>query len=275
VDAEFAKGGKVIEATYTTPMLAHAAMEPPAAVAEYKDGKVEVWTSTQNPQAAQETWPAALGIDKKNVTCHVTLLGGGFGRKSKPDFAAEAAYLSKQLGKPGEGRLEPRGRHQVRLLPRHAAACTTRRCSARTGSRRRCCTARRSSRSRRRSRAIVEYPLPFELDLALTTRRTTCEHPGRERPRAAHVRIGWFRAVTNNFHFFALGSFMDELAHAGRPGSARVPPRRARAGQGARPQGAGRGVLELRRAVRPVSRSTRGACDGCSRWPARRAAGPS
>ena len=43
---------------------------------------------------------AALGIDKKNVTCHVTLLGGGFGRKSKPDYAAEAAVLSKQLGKP-------------------------------------------------------------------------------------------------------------------------------------------------------------------------------
>src|SRR5204863_5025462 len=33
-------------------------------------------------------------------------------------------------------------------------------------------------------------------------------------PARAHVRIGWFRAVTNNFHFFALGSFMDELAHA-------------------------------------------------------------
>ena len=41
-----------------------------------------------------------VGIDKKDVTCHVTLLGGGFGRKSKPDYAAEAAVLSKQLGKP-------------------------------------------------------------------------------------------------------------------------------------------------------------------------------
>src|SRR6185503_7793930 len=100
VDAEFAKGGKVIEATYYTPMAAHAAMEPPAAVAEFKNGKVEVWTPTQNPQAVQETVAAAVGIDKKDVTCHVTLLGGGFGRKSKPDFAAEAAVLSKQLGKP-------------------------------------------------------------------------------------------------------------------------------------------------------------------------------
>src|SRR5204863_8236235 len=77
VDAEFAKGGKVIEATYFTPLAAHAAMEPPAAVAEFRNGKVEIWAPTQNPQAVQETVGAALGIDKKDVTCHVTLLGGG------------------------------------------------------------------------------------------------------------------------------------------------------------------------------------------------------
>ena len=53
VDAEFAKGGKVIEATYYTPMAAHAAMEPPAAVADFRNGKVDVWTPTQNPQAVQ------------------------------------------------------------------------------------------------------------------------------------------------------------------------------------------------------------------------------
>ena len=75
-------------------------MEPPAAVAEFRNGKVEVWCPTQNPQAAQETVAAALGIDKRDVTCHVTLLGGGFGRKSKPDFAAEAAILAKKLGRP-------------------------------------------------------------------------------------------------------------------------------------------------------------------------------
>jgi isoquinoline 1-oxidoreductase beta subunit len=51
VDAEFAKGGKVVEATYYTPLAAHAAMEPPVAVAEYREGKVEVWAPTQNPQA--------------------------------------------------------------------------------------------------------------------------------------------------------------------------------------------------------------------------------
>jgi isoquinoline 1-oxidoreductase beta subunit len=88
-----------------------------AAVAEYKDGKVEVWTSTQNPQAAQETVAAALGIDKKDVTCHVTLLGGGFGRKSKPTSRPRRP-ICRSSWEAREGRLEPRRRHQVRLLPR-------------------------------------------------------------------------------------------------------------------------------------------------------------
>ena len=63
VDAEFAKGGKTYEAEYYVPHLSHAPMEPPAAVAEFKDGKVMVYAATQNPQAVQDTVAAALGID--------------------------------------------------------------------------------------------------------------------------------------------------------------------------------------------------------------------
>jgi isoquinoline 1-oxidoreductase beta subunit len=214
VDAEFAKGGKVIEATYTTPMLAHAAMEPPAAVAEFKNGKVEVWTSTQNPQAAQETVAAALGIDKKDVTCHVTLLGGGFGRKSKPDFAAEAAVLSKQLGKPVKvvWNREDDIRTTSTTRPR---PCTTRRCSG----------------ERHADGTAAPLGVPADrVDVSRATSSTRCRSSSISRsptrpydvaniraengPARANVRIGWFRAVTNNFHFFALGSFMDELAHA-------------------------------------------------------------
>ncbi len=76
-------------------------MEPPAAVAEFKDGKVVTWANTQNPQAVQDTVAQGVWASRKDdVTCHVTLLGGGFGRKSKPDYVAEAALLSKQVGKP-------------------------------------------------------------------------------------------------------------------------------------------------------------------------------
>ena len=100
VDGAFAQGAKTHEAEYYAPHLSHAPMEPPAAVAEYKDGKVEIWTATQNPQQVQDTVAAAVGVKKQDVICNVTLLGGGFGRKSKPDYVAEAAILSKQTGKP-------------------------------------------------------------------------------------------------------------------------------------------------------------------------------
>ncbi|MEO5951461.1 MAG: molybdopterin cofactor-binding domain-containing protein, partial [Chloroflexia bacterium] len=100
VDAAFAKSAKTHEANYYAPLLSHAPMEPPVAVAEFKDGKVETWCPTQNPQAVQEAVAAAMGIKKTDVICHVTLLGGGFGRKSKPDYVVEAALLSKATGKP-------------------------------------------------------------------------------------------------------------------------------------------------------------------------------
>lgn len=100
VDSAFAKGGKVIEAEYYAPMLAHASMEPPAALAHFEDGKVVVWAPTQNPQGAQEAVAAAVGVKKEDVTVNVTLLGGAFGRKSFPDFIVEAAVISKKTGKP-------------------------------------------------------------------------------------------------------------------------------------------------------------------------------
>ncbi len=83
-DAVFAKGGKIHEADYYVPLLAHASMEPMVALAEFKDGKATLWAPTQNPQAVQDIVSKELGIAKEDVICHVTLLGGGFGRKSKP-----------------------------------------------------------------------------------------------------------------------------------------------------------------------------------------------
>src|SRR6267154_417608 len=99
-DAVFAKSEKIQEADYYVPLLAHAAMELLVALAEFKDGKATIWAPTQNPQAVQDIVSKELGIAKEDVICHVTLLGGGFGRKSKPDYAAEAAVLSKKMGRP-------------------------------------------------------------------------------------------------------------------------------------------------------------------------------
>jgi isoquinoline 1-oxidoreductase beta subunit len=54
----------------------------------------------QSPQDARNTIAQFLKVDASKVTVHVTLLGGAFGRKSKPDFVCEAAYLSREVGAP-------------------------------------------------------------------------------------------------------------------------------------------------------------------------------
>jgi isoquinoline 1-oxidoreductase beta subunit len=96
-DAALKSAAKVISAEYYSPHLAHATMEPPSATARMADGKLEIWTSVQSPGGARDDCAKRMGLDPKSVTLHCTLLGGGFGRKSKWDFAIEAALLTKAM----------------------------------------------------------------------------------------------------------------------------------------------------------------------------------
>jgi isoquinoline 1-oxidoreductase beta subunit len=211
VDAAFAKGGEIIEAEYYTPHLAHASMEPPVAVAEYRDGKVVAWAPTQNPQAVQETVAGVLGIKKEDVTCHVTLLGGGFGRKSKPDQVAEAALLSKQLGKPvkvvwsREDDIQFDFFHSVAAMYMKAAmgadgkptAWLQRTVYPPIGS-----TFDASATYAEDEMGLGWNNLPFDIP----------NHRAENGPADYHVRIGWLRSVANIYHAFAIHSFADELA---------------------------------------------------------------
>jgi isoquinoline 1-oxidoreductase beta subunit len=212
VDAEFAKGGKTHEAEYYVPLQSHAPMEPPAAVAEFKDGKAVIYTATQNPQAVQDTVAAALGIDKKNVECHVTLLGGGFGRKSKPDYVAEAALLSKAVGKPvkvtwtREDDIRFDYYHTVSALYVKAAVDDKGRPTAWL---QRCAFPSLMSTFNPAATAASGGELgmgwtnlPFEI----------ANHRAENGPAKHHVRIGWMRSVANIQHAFAIHSFVDELA---------------------------------------------------------------
>jgi isoquinoline 1-oxidoreductase beta subunit len=214
VDAEFAKGGKVLEATYYTPLAAHASMEPPAAVAEVRDGKATIWAPTQNPQAVQDAVSAVLGIDKKDVICHVTLLGGGFGRKSKPDYAAEAAVLSRKLGKPVK--VVWTREDDIKFDYYHTTAAVYHKASV-DGRGKPTAWLHRSAFPPIASTFApgAREPLSFELDLGLTDLPYDVPNIRAENgPADAHVRIGWFRAVSNNFHAFAAHSFADEMAKA-------------------------------------------------------------
>jgi isoquinoline 1-oxidoreductase beta subunit len=213
VDAEFAKGGKTHEAEYYVPHLSHAPMEPPAAVVEFKDGKVIAYAATQNPQAVQDTVAAALGIDKKNVECHVTLLGGGFGRKSKPDYVAEAAILSKAVGKPvkvawsREDDIHFDYYHTVSAMYVKAALDEK---GKPTAWLQRCAFPTIASTF---AGSVAKTAQGFELDMGWTNLPFAIpNHRAENGPAESHVRIGWLRSVANIQHAFAIGSFVDELA---------------------------------------------------------------
>src|SRR3546814_3194131 len=89
-----------MEASYWSPHFVHAPMEVPAAVADVRDDRAEIWACCQDAQALRATAAAAIEMDPASVTARVTLLGGAFGRKSKPDYGAEAAFVSKAVGAP-------------------------------------------------------------------------------------------------------------------------------------------------------------------------------
>src|SRR5215472_502378 len=98
-DAEktLASAAKVVSAEYYIPHSAHATMEPPSATVRIADGKCEAWACVQSPGNTRKELAKKLGLKEEDVTVHVTLLGGGFGRKSKCDFVLEAAVLSRAM----------------------------------------------------------------------------------------------------------------------------------------------------------------------------------
>ncbi|MEM8735309.1 MAG: molybdopterin cofactor-binding domain-containing protein, partial [Planctomycetota bacterium] len=104
--AQLENASKVVAASYTVPHLSHAPMETTCAVADVKvdgEGKVvscHVVAATQNPQAVQQAVGPAMGMPNEDVLVNVTLLGAGFGRKSKPDYCVEAAMLSREMKRP-------------------------------------------------------------------------------------------------------------------------------------------------------------------------------
>jgi CO/xanthine dehydrogenase Mo-binding subunit len=89
-----------IRATYELPFLAHAPMEPMNCVADVRGASCEIWSPTQNPQAVQLIVAEYLGIAEDAVSVHVTLLGGGFGRRLYPDAELEAAMIARQVAAP-------------------------------------------------------------------------------------------------------------------------------------------------------------------------------
>jgi len=213
VDAALENADTRVEAEYYAPHLAHATMEPPAATARIIKGHCEIWACTQAPQLCRERVAKWLNLSVENVTINVTLLGGGFGRKSMPDYVIEAALISQAMnGKPVklvwtreddlhhayfhtvsierlEAGLDDEGK-PVAWLHRTVAPSISSTFAPDT-----------------------KHQMPVELGMGVINVPFAIPNLRVENPEAeAHTRIGWFRSVSNIPHAFAIQSFVAELA---------------------------------------------------------------
>ncbi len=211
--------GRLIEARYSVPFVAHAAMETMTATVRIGNGGVEVWAPTQSTRLTTYAVASALGLSEAGVTVYPTLLGGGFGRKIEQDCAVQAALIARAVGKPVQlvwSREEDMGNS----FPRPAAAA---RMMARLGP----------------GGAIEVWAVriaapPVSRAFALRNMGTDLgggadkgSLQGAERVPyavgdytaelvevAGDVPVGWWRSVAHSHNAFFIESFVDELAKA-------------------------------------------------------------
>jgi len=214
VESAFKDADKVREALYELPHLVHAPMEVPNATARFENGSCEIWAPVQAPQVTRKEVSELLEIDLDKVTIHVTLLGGGFGRKSKPDFVLEAAWLAKETGAPvqviwsREDDIRHSYYHAVSAQYLKGGLTKDGNVNA---------WLHRAAYPSITSTFVpgVVHGAGFEFQQGMTNLPYEIENQRFENGEApAHVRIGWLRSVYNIIHGFSVNVFSDELAIA-------------------------------------------------------------
>ncbi len=214
VTEAFANAEVTLDAEFYTPHLAHAPMEPPVALASVTADSCEVWAPTQNPQSIIKEGAAITGLAPEQIKVHVTLLGGGFGRKSKCDFVNEAIILSKSIGAPVKvvWSREDDIRHDYFHAP----------------------SAQYLKASINSENAVSGWLHRVAYPTIMSTFEAGAKHPAgweigmgainmpydianvniASAETEAKIRIGWLRSVCNIFQAFAVCSFTDEIAYA-------------------------------------------------------------
>ncbi|SMF41802.1 isoquinoline 1-oxidoreductase, beta subunit [Tistlia consotensis] len=212
-DAAFAAAARVVSAEYYEPHVTHAPMEPPAAVANVTADKAEVWAPVQSSYGTREDVAKLLGLPIEQVTVNVTLLGGGFGRKSKCDYVQEAALVSRAVGAPVK--LQWSREDEIHHSFYHTTS-VERIEAALDGSGKVTAWRHRSVAPSILSTFAPDsgYQFPIEygmgfVDMPFDIPNVVCENG----QAMAHTRIGWFRSVSNVPRAFAVQSFAGELAH--------------------------------------------------------------
>ena len=208
----FTRATSIHKASYTGGHLSHSPMEPNASVVYVEKDKCEVWAATQAPAAIQDVLSKYLKREAKDITVHVTMAGGAFGRKFKCDYVHEAAVISQKTGLPIQliwSREEDmRTGYYHSINAQHIEASLDEQGNV-TGWLHRTAFPTIGSLfnpatvkpSKNDVKVVDEYPfgLPnFRSEIG---------------DAKAHTRIGWYRAVYAIFYGFSFGTFADELAY--------------------------------------------------------------
>ncbi|NEK25023.1 molybdopterin-dependent oxidoreductase [Sulfitobacter sp. JBTF-M27] len=211
-DGAFANAAKVFTRTYTQDHMAHIPMEPPVALANFTGDALEIWAPVQSPYQARQDAAKAVGLDEANVRVNVTLLGDGFGRKSKGDFVTEAALLSQMVKAPV--RVQWTREDDVHHSYYHTASAE--RIEAALDDTGKVVGWRHNSTAPSILAIFAPdsgHQFPIENGMGHVDMPFDIPNVRMDNGKAmAHTRVGWFRAVSNVPRAWAIGSFVGELA---------------------------------------------------------------
>lgn len=215
VDQPLAGAVKTISAEYMLPFLAHATLEPVNCSASIANGECHVWGPIQFQQGASGVAAAASGLPESKVFIHTTFIGGGYGRKLELDFISQAVSIAKASGKPVRmiwSREDDMTHDFYRPISFHQVSGGLDTTGKVVG-----LSAKMTSPSitaRAFPGFVVNGSDPF---MSEGSGNITYSAPNLRIENVIHdtgIRVGYWRAVSNNLNAFAIESFMDELAQS-------------------------------------------------------------
>ncbi|MDE2605285.1 MAG: xanthine dehydrogenase family protein molybdopterin-binding subunit [Burkholderiales bacterium] len=220
VDPAAAGGGRTLESWYSAPYLAHAALEPMNATARIADGRVEVWAPTQVPGMGRAAAAQVAGVPEDRVELHVTLLGGGFGRRLEVDYVAQAVRVAMDVPGTPVQLIWPREQDMRNdfYRPMHVARMRTVLDASGQPVSLQVKSAGDAISPRWMERALPALAGPIELPDKTAAEGLFDQPYGFAHQRMEHVfthsdvPVGFWRSVGHSHNAFFLESFVDEIA---------------------------------------------------------------
>lgn len=212
VENALAKAARVLEADYEIPFLAHAPMEPMNCIADVRDGNCEIWGPIQDPEEAAKAAHLTTGIPESRIKVHVIRSGGAFGRRLVPDFAGEAAYISRKVGAP----IQIVWTREDDMQHDYYRTCGYHRLRGGLNERGDVIAWHHKlvGPSRNVFRERMDNPEGTELEAVIFPANFVANLHYEYTPAPFSLRLGAWRGIIFTANAFASQSFIDELAHA-------------------------------------------------------------